>query len=225
MKKIVKKILYRFGYDVKPLHRYGLSIGYPEIKRFLYFRRMYEQIVDIEGDIVECGIGGGQSFIFLAFLVKEEMEKRKLWGFDSFEGFPDTSENDKSIRDPKRGQNKTNVLDFYKLLFNMELSEEFLSSQLSIVRGFFSESLKNYTGNRIALLHIDVDLYESYLAVLEELYPKVTNGGIILFDEYINSFENIKFPGAKKAIDEYFSGQKINMSRDDLSGKFYVVKP
>ena len=48
-----------------------------------------------------------------------------------------------------------------------------------------------------------MDLYQSYLDVLRQLWPRVRVGGVVAFDEY---FDVAAFPGAKAAIDEFFAG-------------------
>ena len=94
----------------------------------------------------------------------------------------------------------------------------------TLVKGFFEESLLKYTGKQIALLHLDADLYESYKTSLELLYTKIPKGGVVAFDEYMGTFEHINFPGAKKAIDEFFGGRNYEIIRDQAFGKYYVIK-
>ena len=94
---------------------------------------------------------------------------------------------------------------------------------VTLIKGLFNKTLLNYPGKQIALLHIDCDLYEGYLTVLETLYHRVVKGGLILFDEY-----DVKaFPGAAKAVDCFFD--KIDDSDykfvyDETISKYYVVK-
>lgn len=223
MKKIIKKMISALGYDVvRQKEDYGLRMNYFDIQKFLYFKRMFDMVKDIPGDIVECGVGSGKSFAYFASLVKEESKKRNLWGFDSFEGFPEPSDKDRSLRNAQKGQDKTSLEHFYNFMLGLGLGDDFLDSQVSVVKGFFKNSLKEYKGERIALLHLDVDLYDSYLTALGELFPKVIKGGIVLFDEYLNFFSAIKFPGAQKAIDEYFKDKNVKILKDKICGKFYV---
>ena len=58
--------------------------------------------------------------------------------------------------------------------------------------------------NKIAILHIDSDLYESYLTCLNNLYENIIDGGIIIFDEYYSH----KYPGARVAVNEFFEDKK-----------------
>ena len=194
--------------------------------RFLYQQRLFAEVNHLDGDIVECGVARGVTFIKWAMLIFDEAAHRRLWGFDSFEGFPDPTQEDDSIRGSQKGDlNVSTVVAIQELLISAGLPEQWVRAHVTLVRGFFSESLHKYTGEHIALLHIDVDLYQSYLDVLNQLYDKVLPGGIVAFDEYMNTLEHEKFPGAKQAIDEFFADKNVVMQRDVPSGKYYLVKP
>ena len=195
-------------------------------QKLLYHRRLCEMVRTVDGDFVECGVGEGRTFLLLACLVFSEGRGRNLWGFDSFEGFPEPTAEDESCRCPRKGEwAGTSLKDVHNMLKNAGFSSEWLRSTVTLVKGFFNQSLRDYTGNRIALLHIDVDLYQSYRDVLEHLYDLVAPNGIIAFDEYMGTFENYSFPGAKRAIDEFFVPKQIEILRDESIGKYYVVKP
>ena len=221
LRSIIKKAFAVLGYEIQRSSEKpeGLRMDYPTIAKFSYYRRIFDMIKDIDGDIVECGVAAGNSLLLFAFLAKEEMKGRKIWGFDSFEGFPAPSKQDNSMRNPQRGQyGDTSIQVVRQLLINSGLDKEFVTSQITLVKGFFN------TGDSIALLHLDVDLYDSYLTSLKELYPKVAIGGAVLFDEYLNGFEQLFWPGAQEAIDEYFKDEKSVILRDKIKGKYYLIK-
>lgn len=113
------------------------------------------------------------------------------------------------------------------MLLSAGFSYEWLRSNITLIKGFFEDSLSKYRGEKIALLHIDVDLYGSYKTVLETLYDQVQAGGIIAVDEYVDTFDVAKFPGAQKAIDEFLNSRNIASSfrRDASTGKYYFIKP
>lgn len=200
------------------------SFTYEEAVRFDFFSRMYSKIQNETGDIVECGVGWGRSLVHLLSILKMHGQLRTLWAYDSFEGFPEPSPEDASIRNPQKGEWKSDLHDIERMLLNEAgFSRAFLRQRLVFVKGFFENTLPSYSGKEIALLHVDVDLYNSYKTVLQELYPRVIKGGVILFDEYKNTWEREKFPGAEKAIDEFFNGD-VHPVRDEYSGKFYLIK-
>ena len=202
----------------------GFKITRPR-KKYLYLEKMFEKVTDLEGDIVECGIGKGASFLKLATFLQQSGSARKLWGFDSFEGFPEPSPEDRSPRNTRKGEfDYINAGDVAKLLFMLGFKRQWIESHIKIVKGFFEDTLPSNTISKIALLHLDVDLYDSYKTCLQYLFPKVVKGGVVLFDEYANKKENLYFPGAKKAIDEYFHGTKQKLSRSTISGKYFLIK-
>ncbi|MGE4159268.1 MAG: TylF/MycF/NovP-related O-methyltransferase [Planctomycetota bacterium] len=208
--------------DAKAPH-YNPKITLATANELLYFRRLLDLVKGRAGDIVECGVGYGHSLVLWSALA--QLEHRKVWGFDSFEGFPEPHEKDKSPRNPQKGQFASDLKGVVKLLESSGLGTEFVRSQVTLVKGFFSETVGKYTGSGIALLHIDADLYQSYLDVLSVLYDKVIPGGVIVFDEYMNTYEHYKFPGAKKAIDEFFIPRAVPILRDEAHGGYYVIKP
>jgi hypothetical protein len=223
---LINRILNPIGLEIRRLSPLNIpQLDYNEITRFSYFKRIFDLVNDAEGDIVECGVGHGISLLYFAFLVKNEMKGRKVWGFDSFEGFPEYSEKD-NINHKKRkgGWKDTSVWGVRNLLITSGLDANFIDSQITLVKGFFNDSLPKYRGSGIALLHLDVDLYDSYLTSLEELYPKVNVGGAVLFDEYLGTRDHLKFPGAQRAIDEYFGENKSQILRDKITGKYYLIK-
>jgi O-methyltransferase len=74
---------------------------------------------------------------------------------------------------------------------------------VSLIKGTFGEITPNFK-NKISILHLDGDLYESYLTCLDNLYDNVVEGGTIIFDEYYSH----KYPGARVAVDEFFENKK-----------------
>jgi hypothetical protein len=198
---------------------YRQSVG-----RLFYFRHMHERISNIPGDIVECGVSIGHGILYLALLCELTATKRKIWGFDSFSGFPASAEADKRADGSFRMQQHDYTSPpemVLKVLSDGRVSTEFVTHYVRLVRGYFEETLHQYDGE-IALLHLDCDLYESYTTCLNALYPKVRSGGIIMFDEY----EDTDFPGAKRAIDEFFGdkSEKPLIYHDYEYLKYYVIK-
>ncbi len=193
--------------------------------QWLYLQRMFQKIQNLEGDIVECGVGRGQTFLFWVMLSYDEATGRRIWGFDSFEGFPEPGEEDESTRNPQKGEwNYCEPSDILAMLHEAGFESEFARRYVTLVKGFFEESLPKYSGNRIALLHLDGDLYQSYKASLELLYPKVVKNGVIMFDEYLGTMEHQNYPGAHQAIDEFFADKDEEILRDQQSGKYYLIK-
>lgn len=191
--------------------------------RLLYMYEIMQHIDKVEGDIVECGVGWGRS-LYMVCLCSQIFERRsRIYGFDSFEGFPEPAAEDEPGRFPRirKGHYRTRKDAVLRYLQNSGINKDFIDNQVSLVSGFFEESMYQYDGRQIAFLHLDVDLYQSYKETLEYFYPKVAAGGIVAFDEY---HDVDKYPGAKRAIDEYFAGKPEKIVRSGIVNRFYTVK-
>ena len=217
---IIKVLANKVGFEIRRTRTLPANASF--MKQFLYFDRMYKKISGVEGDIVECGVGKGRTFLALAFLASQEGKGRKLWGFDSFEGFPEPSQEDISFRNPKRGDwsgYEITIKHIYSILNGASINKDFVRNNIKIVKGFFNQTLPSF-GAPIAFLHIDADLYDSYKNVLKILFPKVVKGGIVLFDEY----KTDKWPGATKAVDEFFADKPYKIQKDERASKYFLVK-
>lgn len=198
------------------------------MRQFRYMAELYDKIRDIPGDVVECGLGEGNTFAMLAYLAGSENAGRKLWGFDSFEGWPEPTEFDKSPRDPHKGEWKVSEEMVKRRLEESGLIREYPRLKIEITKGFLGETLQFPGTVQIALLHLDVDLYAGYRDGLEYLFPKVVVGGLVLFDEYkefppdYNGIE--KWPGCTKAVDDYFRGCPERIQYDAEAKKYWLQK-
>lgn len=140
---------------------------------------------------------------------------RKIYGFDSFVGFPDPVSPDLPGK-ARKGHYATS----YK--FVEEFIYKFLGNKdnLELVKGYVKDTLPEFK-EKIAFLHIDLDLCNAYKITLEELYPLVQKNGIIAFDEYQS---NIKLPGAKKALDEFLLKTGEKLIHSEIIDRYYLVK-
>lgn len=219
MKKILKSLFAYFGYELFPL--FTLPMNVRQMTLFGYFFNQYTKIKDIEGDIVECGVGKGRTLLYLSFLSFKESKQRKVWGFDSFEGFPEPAKEDVSERNPKKGDWADTSITLIKgQLRKAGLPQKYIEENVSLVKGFFPGTFTQYNSKPIAILHVDVDLYQSYVDVLNFFYPFVVENGLILFDEY----DEPKWPGAKKAVDEFLVQTQLTLQYDEFVKKYFVIK-
>jgi O-methyltransferase len=222
----------RFGHlDGRDLARMTLShVPLPEftahsVNRFRYQCRLLDQVAAVPGDVVECGVGKGRSLLLWAHALQEG-PRRRLWGFDSFAGFPEPGPEDESPRRARKGEwAKATVASVQQMLLASGLSTEWTRANVTLVAGYFEDSLHKYTGDRIALLHVDADLYKSYQDVFAQLGPKLAAGGIVAVDEYMNTWEHYPFPGARKAVDEFIGKTGAVLERDEHFGKYYLRVP
>lgn len=189
------------------------------IPRQIHFLNALNNIKNIEGCIAEAGVRNGDSLLFLAGASKSLSMQRKILGFDSFEGFPSDFYEKEDKKKPTPELTKTEAIAYVEELLN---NGGFSKEEFELIPGYFRESLKNFDPGPIALLHIDVDLGSSYKEALESLYPHVSIGGIVLFDEYYLEFT--KYKDAKSAIDGYLAGKDFEKFDTGYSKKLAIRK-
>ena len=219
-----KMLLSKLG--VKTVRSDSFIVTLHWIKQLLYFQRLFKSIENVPGDIVECGVAWGVSLCQIAILVTESTVKRHIWGFDSWEGLPTLSKEDLASLKPLYKSSKGKLVVTEETVLrnfrSIGLDEHFVNDQITLVKGWFSETLPKYRGSSIAFLHLDPDLYESYKTALENLWPKVSVGGIVSIDAYQAAD---LLPGCRKAVDEYFSQRRDAMiHKDSLLDRYYAVK-
>jgi O-methyltransferase len=208
-----------------------LNLG--NIGRVMYWQNFFGMIKNVNGDIVECGVGRGRSLLVIAainsLLDKSEGGQRHIFGYDSFEGFPEPTPEDSSPRNPQKGEWSTSPSgtytyseDFTKLVLE---SADVPTERVTLAKGYFSESLAAHPDRAIALLHVDGDLYQSYQSTLQHLYARVAKGGVIVFDDFYEKDDDTPepFPGARQAVKD-FLGDDFCKLQVSMIGRYYFVK-
>jgi predicted O-methyltransferase YrrM len=169
----------------------------------------------IPGDVVECGTALGGSAAFMGLTLNRLNSNRQLWVFDTFEGLPPPT-----AADPDYDRAK-----FWTGKCRGELSEvENLFQQCGIlersrlIKGLFQDTLPVAEVEKIAVLHVDGDWYESVKSCLEHLYDRVSPGGVIQIDDYGH------WAGARKAVTEFFQHRQIDPKLHylDYTGRQFV---
>ncbi len=184
----------------------------------------------IEGDFVECGTWkGGSVMCMQKKLISLNKNDRNFWVFDTFEGMPEPEEIDKTFNntsakklleaDDKKETTIWSYSNFEETSGNI-LTAGYPANKINFIKGMVEDTIPTTPIESIALLRLDTDWYSSTKLELEHLYPKLVKGGILIIDDYGH------WEGCKKAVDEYFSINKIPvfMSRIDYTGRL-IVKP
>lgn len=195
------------------------------IGKFLAHYELFKITQEISGAIVECGVFKGASFSRFAMFRKLLCgdKKKKLVGFDMFGPFPDTDfQEDKEHRDKfvqSAGLESIGV-DQLKGVLAFKSCQE----NLELIEGNICKTIPDYVRTNpdfeISLLNLDTDVYEPAVTILENLYPRLKPGGVLILDDY-----NV-FPGETKAVNEYFAGQKIEIKKFDFAATpCYIIKP
>lgn len=185
--------------------------------KFLTHVDLFRQVVDLPGSIVECGVFKGHSLLTFTKMIEVLCPGdtlKKVIGFDTFEGFVGLDSKD-GAPDERRGKvvggwDSSDFLPALESLIAITQKDSYIPrfKRVELVKGDVSETVPAYVranpGLRIALLHLDLDLYEPTKVALEQLYPLVVPGGIVLLDEYGMP----GFPGESAAFDEYFGANR-----------------
>lgn len=162
----------------------------------------------VEGDVIETGVWRGGACIFMrAILAAAGDTTRKVFVADSFEGLPKaTVAADVSDEVSRTGSTATYLkVSLEEVRSNFE-KYGLLDGQVQFLKGWFKDTLPVAPIDRLSLIRLDGDMYESTMDAISALYPKLSPGGFLIVDDYLT------WPTCKMAIDEY-------------RARFHIVEP
>lgn len=186
----------------------------------VYYDFLRDQHDNLAGDVVEFGVYRGSSLISTALLLKAFGSEKKVYGFDSFTGFPSYHANDDKARFAELcAQGAITKEHYSRVQFKIECEKlwprehVFDKTSLDFVRrkiellgldnivlvvGNISENLDKLPAVLMATLY-DCDLYQPYADTLADVYERTVPRGTLYFDEYYS----LKYPGPRIAVDEF----------------------
>ena len=182
----------------------------------------------IPGDIVECGVWRGGSMQATArTLLEADDTSRHLYLFDTFEGMPPPTEEDRR----QDGQSAAELLAANErtsgvwAVASLEDVQEGMAQvaypedQVHFVPGMVEDTVPGRAPEQISVLRLDTDWYASTKHELETLYPRLVSGGVLLIDDYG------WWQGSRKAVDEYLeqTGEQLLLLR--MAEGRIAVKP
>lgn len=184
----------------------------------------------VPGDFVECGVWRGGSVMAMAKeLVSLGVTDRHIWLYDTFAGMTSPTLEDVEAGTGVSAQvmlNSTPVADGNNVWCVAGLpdvqanirSTGYPFGQFTFVEGDVGQTLHQSAPSKVALLRLDTDWYESTKTELEVLYPRLSVGGVCIFDDYGH------WQGARRAVDEYFEelGHRPYMHPIDYSGRVLI---
>ena len=203
----------------------GPDIG--RLKKMLVRYDLYSMTKEVKGDILECGVfkGSGLMFWLKLLSIYEPESQKKVIGFDTFKLFGGalTKQETESAEEYLE---EANVKEISKDSIYNFAKNAGLDQRVELIEGDISLTAKDYVNENpersISLLHLDLDTYDGTKASLESLYPMVSSGGIIIFDEYGDPKWN-----ETEAVDEFFKETKsAQIKRISYSSKpsAYIIK-
>jgi hypothetical protein len=209
----------------------GLFLNTKNFSRILFFYEIYKKFLDVEGCIMEFGVRWGQNLSILV-AIRAMFEpynvKRKIVGFDTFEGFEGTGNKDGKDTFYKKGG--LMLPKNYQLYINklLEVQEKFNPishiKKFEIVKGDASKTLKKYLDREkhtiVAFAFFDMDIYKPTKDCLKILTKYVTKGSIIAFDELNCDYAK----SITTALKEVFDMKTIEIKRFSHISKISYFK-
>jgi O-methyltransferase len=196
------------GLEFEPSDRYRHEMA--DRKQFL--RRAFHCLAfnGIEGDYAEFGCNGGMTFRLAWGSAALVDYPAHLWGFDSFEGLPTSSDERDTHPQWVPGTMATSADAFQQICGDAGIPP----SAFTIVPGFYDSSLQptapGLRPNRVSLAYVDCDLYSSTRDVLAFLQPRLQHGAIIAFDDYY-CYSPDAPSGERLAAAEHFAESDIRL--------------
>jgi O-methyltransferase len=151
----------------------------------------------IEGDLIETGVWrGGATILMRAVLKAHGVTDRFVWVADSFDGLPPPNPAKYPADAAARFHlNKMFAVSLDAVKSNFE-KYGLLDEQVRFLKGWFRDTLPSAPIEKLAVIRMDGDMYESTMDALTALYPKLSLGGYLIADDYV-------LPGCKQAVHDY----------------------
>lgn len=178
----------------------------------------------IPGAVVECGVWkGGSMMAAMLTLAEQKDTARECYLYDTFEGMSEPSEKDITIEGVSakvrfETANRDGEKWVYSSLDDVKQnihSVGYPTEKTSYIKGKVENTIPRIVPDKIALLRLDTDWYESTRHELIHLFPRLVTGGVIIVDDYGH------WQGARQAIDEYLAQNhvKLLLNRIDYTGR------
>ena len=223
------------GSDYQQIWEFVQSATMTSRERIVALCDAAHYIVDSEipGDVVECGVWKGGSMMAAAkALIDSGRTDRRLWLFDTFSGMNSPTGKDVDYlgkaaaellqeHDPEQSDSVWCRAAIEEVHQNIE-STGYPMSRAKFIAGEVESTLaiEKNRPQQIAILRLDTDWYESTKVALEQLYPRLQPGGVLIIDDYGH------WQGCRDAVDEYFArcDEKLFFNRIDYTGRL-AIKP
>jgi len=184
---------------------------------------IFKKIMFVKGSIVECGVfrgGGLMAWAKMSAILEPVNLTRRIYGFDSFEGFPSLSDKDLHGlgQNVRQGDLYADSHEELNELIQIYDSDRFLGhiDKVHLIKGDAAKTIPEFITSHphllVSLLFLDFDLYEPTCAAIEHFYPRIPKGGIIAFDE----LDNPLWPGETTAMLEKIGAGNLRLERLDF---------
>jgi hypothetical protein len=189
------------------------------LKRFLALYEIFKLVLPVKGSIIECGVYRGfglMSWAKLSAMLEPENLTRRIYGFDTFEGFPSVHGKDQSeFKGAEKGELCSNSYDELTQLIREYDADRFLGhiGKVELIRGDIVKTVPEFIRTHphlvVSLLFLDCDLYEPTKSALEHFLPRMPKGAVLAFDE----LDNPIWPGETSALLDTLGINRLRIQR------------
>lgn len=190
-----------------------------QVTRFAALYELFKLVMPVKGSIVECGVYRGASFMTFAQLsaaLEPTNLTRRLYGFDSFGGFPSVSAADRpATTGAAPGDLASDSYDELNRLLEIYDTDRFIGHvpKARLIRGDVTETIPAFVAENphlmVSLLFLDMDIYEPTKVALQHLVPRMPKGAVLAFDE----LDNPLWPGETTAALEELGLNRLELRR------------
>ena len=206
----------------KKLEHFPKYIRRQKVTRYLALYELFKFALPVKGSIVECGVNEGfglMSWANFSAVLEPNNLTRRIYGFDSFDGFIGVTDEDQSTaRKTKGGELKADSYEELRELVSVYDDNRFLGhvDKVSLVKGDIRQTAPEFIEKNkhllVSLLFMDLDLYEPTRVALQTFVPRMPKGAIIAFDE----LDNPIWPGETLAMLEELGAGNLELKRLDF---------
>lgn len=176
------------------------------LKRFLAMYEVFKLALPVKGSVVECGVFKGfglMAWAKLSAILEPENLTRRIYGFDSFAGFPTYSRKDHNrVAMPEKGALAADSYEELKALIAEYDKDRFLGhiDKVHLIKGDVTKTIPKFVKSAphlvVSLLFLDLDLYKPTKIAIKHFFPLMPKGAVIAFDE----LDNPMWPGETQAL-------------------------
>ena len=176
------------------------------LKRFIAMYEIFKKVLPVKGSVVECGVFRGfglMSWAKLSTILEPENLTRRIYGFDTFDGFPEVGVEDANqFRPASEGDLRSDSYSELLRIIDEYDRDRFLGHipKVEIVKGDIAQTVPKFLETHphlvVSLLFIDCDLYDPTLVALKNFVPRMPRGSLLVFDE----LDNPIWPGETRAV-------------------------
>jgi O-methyltransferase len=227
VRNAVKQMLARRGFEQVP--RQDMEPEFLELYdrcrpyTMTSIERMYALYVSVRHMIERGVFAGGSAMLAALTLQRLGDDSRRLWLYDTFTGMSEPTAQDGAEARAEWERNQRGAVNLWCYASRADVEKNMASTgfppdRLVFVPGKVEETIPASAPERIGLLRLDTDWYESTYHELVHLYPRLQAGGVLILDDYGH------FEGAQRAVDRFFDerGERPLLTRVDYTARVGV---